>query len=451
VPGTGSLGHLTVSVGAREKDKGAAVKMSGAEAGEAARRLDAEGVVILGYGEEGTALLSRGTLKRLNASADRVEGTVCEALERRGLRFRGGSPGGGGQGGQGSEGSGGSEGSEGGGRKRGGGREYAPFSFAEAASRCLGRVDVRMRAPGFDEEAFRGLETCASWLPLVRRALGDEAVLAYAGLVLSFPGSVAQPWHVDGPHLFGTEEGTGLQCPPHALNVFVPLEDVDERLGPTEFLVGTHRLEVARTLDLDFDGGRYGHGHGHGHGGKRVKPEHPCVGELDGEAGATMARMISPRLRAGTALVYDYRTVHRGVPNSTGSQGTAPRTRKMLYLLYARPWFRDHINFGTESLLDANKLRAEAQGHAEPGAKRPRDGGSGDEGTHGGRRSGSSFAPPRAQGHGRERGGERRPWGRGRGGGWSGPRGSSRGGQRNGSRSDSRHGSARSLGRSYDK
>jgi len=363
-PGVGPLGEMTVAVGGREtKDKGAAVAMSSGEASGALRTLETHGLVILGCGSAGSTLLSRGTLKRLNASADRIEGTVCALLEGRGIRFRGGP----------------------------GSAKYSPFSYAEAASRCLGRVDVRIRAPGFDEEAL-GLERCGSWLPLVHRALGDDAVLAYAGLVLSFPGSVAQPWHADGPHLFGAD---GLQCPPHALNVFVPLEDVEPRLGPTEFLPGTHRLEATRTLDLDADGGA-----------------------TDGA--------IAPLLRAGTALVYDYRTVHKGVPNTDGA-----RTRKMLYLLYARPWFRDHINFGKESLLAGGS----AGGEGSRPVKRPRGR---EEGQ--GERQGEEMARGRVQAwHGQPwRGQPRRGHGQGPGGGRSRGLGLERGGGRAEGRRDGR-------------
>ena len=60
-------------------------------------------------------------------------------------------------------------------------------------------------------------------------ALGAEARLVYAGLVLNLPGSAAQPYHTDGGHLFGKS----TECPAHCLDVFVPLIDVPAELGPT--------------------------------------------------------------------------------------------------------------------------------------------------------------------------------------------------------------------------
>ena len=90
-------------------------------------------------------------------------------------------------------------------------------SLAEAAPRCAGRVDVRLggERDGARARAARALGAAAApvrargrvaeqlVVAAARRALGDDAVLAYAGLVLSLPGSATQPWHADGPHLFG--------------------------------------------------------------------------------------------------------------------------------------------------------------------------------------------------------------------------------------------------------
>jgi ectoine hydroxylase-related dioxygenase (phytanoyl-CoA dioxygenase family) len=57
-------------------------------------------------------------------------------------------------------------------------------------------------------------------------------------------------------------------------------------------------------------------------------------------------KVVAPALRKGDALIYDHRACHRGTRNL--SMGT---TRPMLHLLYTRPWFKEHINFGTERLF----------------------------------------------------------------------------------------------------
>jgi ectoine hydroxylase-related dioxygenase (phytanoyl-CoA dioxygenase family) len=62
---------------------------------------------------------------------------------------------------------------------------------------------------------------------------------------------------------------------------------------------------------------------------------------------------IRPLMEAGSVLMYDYRTIHRGTSNTTHLQhGHEPQTRRMLYILYTKPWFTDTINFSDISLFD---------------------------------------------------------------------------------------------------
>ena len=89
----------------------------------------------------------------------------------------------------------------------------------------------------------------------------------------------AQEWHRDGQAL---SADPSTQLPPHCLNLFVPLVDVTEHVGPTEFWVGTHQEPTYHAL----------------------KP-------------------------AGSAILFDYRTIHRGGANSSGKR------RRVLYLTYA--------------------------------------------------------------------------------------------------------------------
>jgi ectoine hydroxylase-related dioxygenase (phytanoyl-CoA dioxygenase family) len=89
--------------------------------------------------------------------------------------------------------------------------------------------------------------------------------------------------------------------------------------------------------------------------------------------------IIAPVLKQGDALIYDYRVCHRGTANLFGkleaatnnsaatntdadtipartkhgkkkkarkdSENDVGGTRRILYLMYARPWFTDHVNF----------------------------------------------------------------------------------------------------------
>ncbi len=190
------------------------------------------------------------------------------------------------------------------------------FQYNEVASRCLGRLDIRYK---MNEYPFNddGIVSNIFIKPIVHSLLGKDAKLTYAGLILSFPLSADQPFHQDGTALFGEEEfPISQRLPPYALNVFIPLDDITEELGPTEFCIGSHSAEEAiKILSKLENGDKKG------------------------------AKVIAPLLRSGDALIYDYRVCHRG------TQNLAKKTRPMLYLMYARPWFTDHINFSGKKLF----------------------------------------------------------------------------------------------------
>jgi len=189
------------------------------------------------------------------------------------------------------------------------------FRFAEVSSRCVGRMDMKLPATiKVDELAF------SSWLPVVKAVLGEDARLAYTGLISSFPGSWNQPFHGDGPHLFGNV----TQLPAHALNIFIPLHDVTEELGPTEFLCGSNQLSTAEALGKCLAAL-----------GEGAAPTMPGTLEARKKCSTLGHAPIRPLLRAGRdVLIYDFRTVHRGTANRS-----ANTTRRVLYLLYTKPWF----------------------------------------------------------------------------------------------------------------
>ena len=46
-----------------------------------------------------------------------------------------------------------------------------------------------------------------------------------------------QAWHTDGPHM-----SVNTHLPPHCINIFIPLVDIDEVNGSTEFRPGSQYL-----------------------------------------------------------------------------------------------------------------------------------------------------------------------------------------------------------------
>ena len=217
-------------------------------------------------------------------------------------------------------------------------------------------MDVRY---GTNQEPFTFTEIVnnQSLSPIVNSLLGGSTVadddalqhgptLLYAGLIFSLAGSDDQPWHQDGMPLF--PEINDMMLPPYAINIFLPLtnDDASIEAGPTEFIPSSHVMEEAAVLEkidrvyqwkCSLADRAAGSGDAHANdvaseeNGEEEQEEHPGI--------------VSPRLNQGDALLYDYRVCHRGTSNLT--QGT----RRILYLMYARPWFKEHLNFGTKRLF----------------------------------------------------------------------------------------------------
>ena len=241
---------------------------------------------------------------------------------------------------------------------------YESFRFYEVASRCRGRMDFRY---GTDQAPFTDDRLLANptLLHIVHSLLGSQGgnikdkiqdtndnrffpSLVYAGLILSLPGSDDQPWHQDGTPLFPEQHGLAAQLPPYAINVFLPLTDQDAAVeaGPTEFVPGSHRLAEQQVMGLI------------------EKAETGTVKDGDDDANDSSGSgvVVSPVLRQGDALIYDYRVCHRGTSNLTAalSGNKTGRVRRILYLMFARPWFKEHLNFGNERLFPC------VSGHSSP-------------------------------------------------------------------------------------
>jgi ectoine hydroxylase-related dioxygenase (phytanoyl-CoA dioxygenase family) len=208
--------------------------------------------------------------------------------------------------------------------------------YLEFAARSSNRYEVR-NGP-FMQRAWMtnapNLKSHPGLLSILRKACaapgyellegqaGDNIVARDVGAFVSLPGAKSQAIHADLDHLYWHET-----LPPHAVTMFLPgcmKVDVDasevEKVGWTSFFPRTHKIAAASTV-LD-------------------NPPSQEV-ELTDDP-----RAITPSLKAGDAILYDARLLHRGEANKS-----THTWRPLLYLTWVRAWFQDSQNWGTESLL----------------------------------------------------------------------------------------------------
>jgi predicted nucleic acid-binding Zn-ribbon protein len=128
-------------------------------------------------------------------------------------------------------------------------------------------------------------------------------------LIVSTADSQEQPWHTDGAHLDFSQH-----LPVHCLNIFIPLVNVPDERGPTEFSPKSHYL---------------------------TRQPSPMKISTD-----MMQKPLAPELKVGDILIFDYRLLHRGKPNLSSSH------RPYLVLTFSLPTFHDTYNWPARSLKD---------------------------------------------------------------------------------------------------
>ncbi len=178
-------------------------------------------------------------------------------------------------------------------------RHYRPRLRDEETTESKKVGDARYMIPLRLTHGFADTDVFANpyVVAVVRAVLEEKAIIEAYGAVVSLPGARAQPPHHDAPHLFGPEISALL--PAHALTMALPLVEMNDVNGTTMLVPGSHRW--------------------------RGKDE-------DGEG-------IAPTVPLGSCMMWDFRLVHSGTANRSTS------ARPMVYCTYARPWYRDPVNF----------------------------------------------------------------------------------------------------------
>ncbi|MDT8321893.1 MAG: phytanoyl-CoA dioxygenase family protein [Xanthomonadales bacterium] len=194
---------------------------------------------------------------------------------------------------------------------------------------AAGYDEIVQRSPGrwdlpISPERFGTTDTELPWWPLVVAVLGQNAEPSFSGVVFSEPGSPAQFWHIDSPHL------SSGHLPAHALNVLVALQDIPMEMGPTEIARGSHALTnhlsnpalVADELVYQHAG--------------------TSPGRLVEETQQRRPEAWVEALTAGSCLLFDDRILHRGLANRS------ERTRYVAYFSYRKKGYSENTHFESQ-------------------------------------------------------------------------------------------------------
>lgn len=209
--------------------------------------------------------------------------------------------------------------------------------FSNFRMRCGGRYEIV--APLLEETMLPCIEDSLV-LQVIQICLQSESPKKMSsGCFLSVPGAAGQNVHTDGPLLSDSET-----LFPYAINCFVPLVEISNANG-TEFYPQT-QLHSTSTDNSTL---------------KTLQKE-------------------SPQVRFGNVLLFDYRVLHRGLPNRTRCN------RPCAYVTYAQPWYTDTYNFGSERYRSALEIsdgllesRAERHAKRQQGKDEPIEEGNRDE------------------------------------------------------------------------
>jgi ectoine hydroxylase-related dioxygenase (phytanoyl-CoA dioxygenase family) len=162
-------------------------------------------------------------------------------------------------------------------------------------------VPIRIQAPFDDAMVFAN----SLIINTLTEVMGERPTLHAFGAVVTRNGARMQHVHREHPLLFN-DDRANANVTPYASTVLMPLIDLDEECGGTQLWEGTHLT----AKDVGWEG--------------------------------------DPHViytKAGSALVFDYRLYHGGMPCN------ADHGRPMLYLTYSMPWFVDTLAFESHAAL----------------------------------------------------------------------------------------------------
>jgi hypothetical protein len=220
------------------------------------------------------------------------------------------------------------------------------ISFREIASRGNERFDLLLQTSSSSSSSSKireiiNTQVLERILPMAKIILGETSggLDFDLSVVYSKPGAPDQGWHADGEHQKGAADiGWNINgwkthlADPYALCLFIPLIDLDDETGFTQFWPASHQ---SRGL-LGF-----------------------------GPVAKLTESTWDAKAKAGSLICYDYRTMHRGMKNCSTI------IRPVVQILIKKKWYEETRNYGTVGITEVVKHRddmPECGGENAPGA-----------------------------------------------------------------------------------
>ncbi len=169
-------------------------------------------------------------------------------------------------------------------------------TYSDIAERQLGRLDYRC---GFSADIFK--EVATPIIDMINKISPDIDFKHYWGAIPSMPGSGPTDMHRDVYPISNKTEGNNLSAldlllPPYYFTALIPLVEITQENGPTEFIKGSHRKEM--------------------------------VDE-------TTAEIYAPLLLPGDVAIFEGRIFHRGSPNKSKNE------KLVAYITFIANWYHD--------------------------------------------------------------------------------------------------------------
>jgi ectoine hydroxylase-related dioxygenase (phytanoyl-CoA dioxygenase family) len=183
------------------------------------------------------------------------------------------------------------------GRKVYGRQAFYVYEGTPCLELAEGRYDYTwgMDSGEFADPAFFSPEPVAS---VVKHQLSADFA-HFAGALPTHSKSAPGPWHRDTYSLF-EDDALQAQLPPFYLTMLVPLVPIREGNGPTEILIGSHRMTHDDAVER-------------------------CERRL---------MTADP----GDVVLFDGRCVHRGQANASSAE------RPLLYCVFHKKWYLDYMD-----------------------------------------------------------------------------------------------------------